>query len=82
MQVFHLCGKGNLDESLKGLDGYYQVEFLSEELPDAMAAADYILSRAGSNALCEFQALGKPMLLIPYPKGRQPRRPDPQRRLL
>ena len=34
-----------------------------------MAAADYILSRAGSNALCEFQALGKPMLLIPYPKG-------------
>ena len=69
MQVFHLCGKGNLDESLKGLDGYYQVEFLSEELPDAMAAADYILSRAGSNALCEFQALGKPMLLIPYPKG-------------
>ena len=69
MQVFHLCGKGNLDESLKGLDGYYQVEFLSDTLPDAMAAADYILSRAGSNALCEFQALGKPMLLIPYPKG-------------
>lgn len=69
MQVFHLCGKGNLDESLNGLAGYYQVEFLSDTLPDAMAAADYILSRAGSNALCEFQALGKPMLLIPYPKG-------------
>ena len=69
MDVLHLCGKGNLDESLKGLDGYYQVEFLSDTLPDAMAAADYILSRAGSNALCEFQALGKPMLLIPYPKG-------------
>ena len=68
-EVLHIAGKGNLDESLKGLDGYYQVEFLSEELPDAMAAADYILSRAGSNALCEFQALGKPMLLIPYPKG-------------
>lgn len=69
MQVFHICGKGNLDESLNGLAGYYQVEFLSDELPDAMAAADLILSRAGSNALCEFQALGKPMLLIPYPKG-------------
>ena len=26
-------------------------------------------SRAGSNALCEFQALKKPMLLVPYPKG-------------
>ena len=69
LQVFHICGKGNLDESLQGLDGYYQVEFLSEELPHALAAADYILSRAGANALCEFQALGKPMLLVPYPKG-------------
>ena len=68
MQVFHLCGKGNLDESLNGLDGYFQVEFLSDDLPDAMAAADLVLSRAGATALCEFQALGKPMLLIPYPK--------------
>lgn len=69
MHVFHLCGKGNIDDSLKDLAGYYQVEFLSDELPDALAAADLILSRAGANALCEFQALGKPMLLVPYPKG-------------
>ena len=69
MQVLHICGKKNLDESMQGLAGYWQAEFLSDDLPDAMAAADLILSRAGSNALCEFQALGKPMLLIPYPKG-------------
>ena len=69
MQVMHICGKKNLDESLQGLDGYWQAEFLTDQLPDAMAAADLILSRAGSNALCEFQALGKPMLLIPYPKA-------------
>ena len=69
MQVMHICGKKNLDDSLNTLPGYWQAEFLSDELPDAMAAADLILSRAGSNALCEFQALGKPMLLIPYPKG-------------
>ena len=69
MQVLHICGKKNLDESLRALDGYWQAEFLTDRLPDAMAAADLILSRAGSNALCEFQALGKPMLLIPYPKG-------------
>ena len=69
MQVMHICGRKNLDESLNSLPGYWQAEFLSDELPDAMAAADLILSRAGSNALCEFQALGKPMLLIPYPKG-------------
>ena len=67
--VLHVCGKGNLDDSLKGRKGYCQVEFLDAELPDALACADLVLSRAGSNALCEFQALGRPMLLIPYPKG-------------
>ena len=45
------------------------LEFLGADLPDALAATDLVLSRAGSNALMEFQALDKPMLLIPYPKG-------------
>ncbi len=67
--VWHLCGKGNLDPGLDGAPGYVQAEFLDADLPDAFAAADLILSRAGANALCEFQALGRPMLLIPYPKG-------------
>ena len=67
--VLHITGKGNLDESLQSLPGYTQFEFLSDDLPDALAAADFVLSRAGSNALCEFQALMKPMLLVPYPKG-------------
>lgn len=67
--VAHLCGKGNLDPSLDGTPGYTQLEFLDADLPDALACADLILSRAGANALCEFQALGRPMLLIPYPKG-------------
>ncbi|MBR4711933.1 MAG: undecaprenyldiphospho-muramoylpentapeptide beta-N-acetylglucosaminyltransferase [Clostridia bacterium] len=67
--VAHLCGRGNLDESLNSLSGYRQIEFLDADLPDALAAADLVLSRAGSNALMEFQALGKAMLLVPYPKG-------------
>ncbi len=69
MDVLHLTGKGNLDESLSALPGYKQFEFLSDDLPDALACADLVLSRAGSNAICEFQALKKPMLLVPYPKG-------------
>ena len=69
LDVVHLTGKGNLEESLNALAGYKQFEFLSDELPDVLAAADYVLSRAGSNAICEFQALKKPMLLVPYPKG-------------
>ena len=67
--VAHICGTGNLDEGLQGMSGYRQLEFLDAELPDALACADLVLSRAGSNALCEFQALCKPMLLVPYPKG-------------
>ena len=67
--VAHICGKGNLDPALEGREGYAQMEFLDEELPDALAATDLVLSRAGANALCEFQHLGRPMLLIPYPKG-------------
>jgi UDP-N-acetylglucosamine--N-acetylmuramyl-(pentapeptide) pyrophosphoryl-undecaprenol N-acetylglucosamine transferase len=67
--VLHLCGKGNLNAALNSTEGYWQAEYLNDELPDALAAADLILSRAGSNALCEFQALQKPMLLVPYPKG-------------
>ena len=67
--VAHLCGKGNLDAALEGTPGYAQVEFLDAELPDALACADLVLSRAGSNALMELQALCKPLLLVPYPKG-------------
>ncbi len=67
--VAHLCGRGNLDASLEGVAGYSQVEFMDAELPHALQCADLVLSRAGSNALMEFQALCKPLLLVPYPKG-------------
>ncbi len=69
MNVIHLCGKGNLDSSLSDTKGYAQFEFVTDDLPHLFAAADVVLSRAGSNSLCELQALKKPMLLIPYPKG-------------
>lgn len=67
--IAHICGKGNLDASLEGTPGYTQVEFLDADLPDVLACTDMVLSRAGANALCEFQALCRPMLLVPYPKG-------------
>ncbi len=67
--VVHICGKGNMDATLEGKSGYTQLEFVSAELPDIFAACDLVLSRAGSNALMEFQALARPLLLVPYPKG-------------
>ena len=63
--IIHLCGKGNIDESLTGRAGYVQYEYISEELPDLFAAADVVISRAGANAICELLALKKPNILIP-----------------
>ena len=68
-QVLHLCGAGNLDPMLDGTPNYRQVEYLNEEMPDAFACADILISRAGSNTVCEIVALKKPCLLIPYPKA-------------
>ena len=56
-QVIHLCGKGKKDDSLVGTKGYVQYEYISEELPDLMAASDIMISRAGANAICEILAL-------------------------
>ena len=64
-QVVHLCGKGNLDEGLKGKEGYVQFEYIGEELPDLFAMSDVVVSRAGANAICELLALKKAALLIP-----------------
>lgn len=64
-QVIHLCGKGKVDESLKGLDGYAQFEYIKEELRDLFALTDLVISRAGANAICELLSLHKPNLLIP-----------------
>lgn len=64
-QVIHLCGKGKTDKSLLNTKGYVQYEYIQDELPDLMAAADLIISRAGANAICEILALRKPNILIP-----------------
>ena len=63
--IIHLCGKGNIDESLNHINGYCQFDYVTTELSDLLYASDYIVSRAGSNSIFEFLALHKPMLLIP-----------------
>lgn len=64
-QVAHLCGKDKYDRSLDGLKGYAQFEYISSEMKDFYAMADVIISRAGSNTICEIVALKKPNILIP-----------------
>ena len=64
-QVIHICGKGNLDESLKATRGYIQYEYVDAPLKHLFAAADLMISRAGANSICEILALHKPNILIP-----------------
>jgi UDP-N-acetylglucosamine--N-acetylmuramyl-(pentapeptide) pyrophosphoryl-undecaprenol N-acetylglucosamine transferase len=67
-QIVHLCGKGNLDQTLLNVKGYKQFEYVNEELADILAATNIVITRGGSNAIFEFLALKIPMLIIPLSK--------------
>ncbi len=64
-QIVHICGKGNEREELNSMKGYYQIPYVHEGLENLFAMADVVVSRAGSNSICELLALKKPNLLIP-----------------
>jgi UDP-N-acetylglucosamine--N-acetylmuramyl-(pentapeptide) pyrophosphoryl-undecaprenol N-acetylglucosamine transferase len=65
--IIHLRGRGNLQPGLASMPDYAQFEYIAEEMPDLLAAADIALSRAGAGAVFELLALKKPALLIPLP---------------
>jgi len=52
-----------LKEKYKGR--YLPYQFIYQQMPDVLAAADVILSRAGANSIWEAAVLAKPMVLIP-----------------
>ncbi|MFD2208306.1 undecaprenyldiphospho-muramoylpentapeptide beta-N-acetylglucosaminyltransferase [Virgibacillus halophilus] len=66
--IVHICGTGKVDKTINKF-GYKQFEYVNEELNDIFAMTDFVISRAGSNAIFEFAALRIPMLLIPLSKG-------------
>ena len=68
-QVVHLCGKGNIDESLQNQNGYAQYQFLGgDKLAHVFALSDMVISRSGANSLYELLTLAKPHILIPLSK--------------
>ena len=62
--IIHICGKNK--QSSIAHQNYYQIDY-ADNMGDYLAASDIVVSRAGSNAIFEFLALGKPMILIPLP---------------
>jgi len=67
-QIVHICGKGQVDATTEH-PRYMQFEYIHEDLSDILAMTDLVISRAGSNSIFEFLALGKPMLLIPLSRA-------------
>ena len=74
-QILHLTGRGKLDVVQQGYEqakvgiNYRLVDFTTE-MPEALAVADVVLSRAGASSLAEFTARRLPAVLMPYPYGR------------
>jgi UDP-N-acetylglucosamine--N-acetylmuramyl-(pentapeptide) pyrophosphoryl-undecaprenol N-acetylglucosamine transferase len=45
----------------------YQVIGYEDQMPQAYAAADLVLSRAGASTVAELSAIGMPSILVPWP---------------
>jgi len=72
--IIHLAGKSKTQ--ITGLPDYQitnykQIEFLGDEIYDAMQVADVVISRAGMSALTELAYFSKPTIIIPLPKSHQ-----------
>lgn len=74
-EIIHQCGPANF-ETIKQLlnnnlpAGYHLYPFLNEQqMSQAYAAADIVISRAGAGSIAEISALGKPSILIPLPNS-------------
>ena len=75
VRVVHVTGDAGYAPALAGRealpvdlrDRYRPYPFLRDEMTDALVAADLIVGRAGSSTLAEATALGRPLVVVPYP---------------
>lgn len=73
VHIMHVTGPKELDATEEALAltpeerGRYRVLGYQDRMPEALAAADAIVSRAGATSLAEISARGIPAILVPYP---------------
>jgi len=82
-ELLHQCGERNFNQVRaeagvmigkdKEKEKYYHLFpfFKEEELANAYAVADIVVSRAGASSIFEIAAAGKPSILIPLPEAAQ-----------
>jgi UDP-N-acetylglucosamine--N-acetylmuramyl-(pentapeptide) pyrophosphoryl-undecaprenol N-acetylglucosamine transferase len=70
-QIVHLTGHGRGVEAVTPLQRYRQIEFVTTEMADLLAASTLVVTRAGMGILSELAALGKPAVLVPMPRSHQ-----------
>ncbi len=83
-QVIHLTGRSDetwVAEQAARLPDHLRARvrvfgYLDDDLPDALAAADLVVARAGAATLGEFPALGLPAILVPGPFAGQFQEPN------
>jgi UDP-N-acetylglucosamine--N-acetylmuramyl-(pentapeptide) pyrophosphoryl-undecaprenol N-acetylglucosamine transferase len=77
LQVLHITGPRGHDETLgwwkergvdpEAADASVRVVPYLDDMVDAYAAADVVVSRAGATTIAELTVLGLPAVLVPYP---------------
>jgi UDP-N-acetylglucosamine--N-acetylmuramyl-(pentapeptide) pyrophosphoryl-undecaprenol N-acetylglucosamine transferase len=75
VSVVHITGESAFAGAVRRRDAlpqdqrerYRPFAFLGEEMADALAAADLVIGRAGSSTLAEATAIGRPLVVVPYP---------------
>jgi UDP-N-acetylglucosamine--N-acetylmuramyl-(pentapeptide) pyrophosphoryl-undecaprenol N-acetylglucosamine transferase len=70
IQFLHQTGKDDFEavrETYRKWGFKGTVTAFVHQMPEAYAAADLVISRAGATTLAELTAVGRPAILIPYP---------------
>ncbi|HEY3522177.1 MAG TPA: UDP-N-acetylglucosamine--N-acetylmuramyl-(pentapeptide) pyrophosphoryl-undecaprenol N-acetylglucosamine transferase, partial [Candidatus Limnocylindrales bacterium] len=75
VHVVHVAGDEGYRRALADRDDlppglrprYHPFPFLRDEMLPTLAAADLVVGRAGSSTLAEVAALGRPIVVVPYP---------------